>query len=70
LRKSDLELVIDDYLLEHGTQFQSHPKLQDYFKSRARAGGSPIKKELAAGPDLKLSRRRVTKAADEIAAPE
>ncbi|GAB1315067.1 Rho termination factor N-terminal domain-containing protein [Madurella fahalii] len=70
LRKSDLELVLDEYLSEHATQYQSNPKFNDYFKSRARAGGSPIKKEIAPPPEMKPSRRRSTKPTEEIVAAE
>jgi hypothetical protein len=70
-RKSDLELAIDEHLSEHASRYQLDPRFQDYFKSRARAGGSPVKKEsLVAGPDLKPVRRRATKVAEEITAAE
>ncbi|KAH6627037.1 hypothetical protein B0J18DRAFT_157741 [Chaetomium sp. MPI-SDFR-AT-0129] len=63
-RKTDLELAIDEYLSDNTTRYQSDPKFLDYFKSRARAGGSPIKKEI---PDLKpTSRRRAPKQVEEI----
>jgi hypothetical protein len=70
LRKSDLESALDEHLSEHAARYQSDSRFQDYFKSRARAGGSPVKKELVPVVDLKVSRRRTTKAADEITAAE
>ncbi|KAL2255510.1 hypothetical protein VTK26DRAFT_3209 [Humicola hyalothermophila] len=70
LRKSDLELAIDEHLSEHAAQYQSHPKFQDYFKSRARAGGSPIKKEAAVPFESRLSKRRSIKPAEEAVAAE
>ncbi|KAJ4302294.1 hypothetical protein N0V88_002437 [Collariella sp. IMI 366227] len=62
MRKSDLELAIDEVLTEHTAHYQSDPRFQDYFKSRARASGSPLKRELAAVP---VSRRRTIKAVEE-----
>ncbi|KAL2268722.1 hypothetical protein VTJ83DRAFT_3568 [Remersonia thermophila] len=59
LRKTDLELAIDEKLSEHATHYQADPRFADYFRSRARAGGSPIKKETGTALDLKPSRRRV-----------
>jgi len=67
LRKSELELTLDEYLSENATQFQSDPKLAPYFNSRARTAGSPIKRE-APDTTLKVSRRRNTKAVEEIVA--
>ncbi|KAL2015955.1 hypothetical protein VTK56DRAFT_4511 [Thermocarpiscus australiensis] len=67
LRKGELELAIDEYLSEHAAQFQSNPKLQDYYKSRARAGGSPVKKETH---ELKVTKRRLAKAREEVVAAE
>lgn len=70
LRKPELELVIDEYLSDHASKFQLDPRFQDYFKSRARAGGSPIKKETFAASDMKVSRRRAPKPTEEIVAAE
>jgi hypothetical protein len=70
LRKTELELAIDEYLSENASRYQLDPRFQDYFKSRARAGGSPIKKETLAAPDLKVSRRRAPKPVEEIVAAE
>ncbi|KAK0727093.1 cytochrome P450 [Lasiosphaeria miniovina] len=67
LKKNDLELQLDEYLSENATQFQSNPRLGPYFNLRARTAGSPVKRE---APELKVSKRRATKAADEIVAVE
>lgn len=67
-RKSELELALDEHLSDNTSRYQSDPRFQDYFKSRARAGGSPIKKEALAGPDMKVSRRR--KPVEEVVAAE
>jgi hypothetical protein len=61
LRKTDLELAIDEFLSGNAPLYQSNPKLNDYFKSRARAGGSPIKKEIVPHVEMKISKRRVVK---------
>jgi hypothetical protein len=68
MRKSELEVALDQHLFKHATHYQSDPRFQDYFKSRARAGGSPVKKELA--HELKVSRRRIAKAVKEVMAPK
>ncbi|KAK0720775.1 hypothetical protein B0H67DRAFT_202561 [Lasiosphaeris hirsuta] len=64
LRKTDLELQLDEHIADNSTQFQSDPRLVNYFASRARTAGSPVKRE---APELKVSKRRATKAAEEIA---
>ncbi|KAK4042705.1 cytochrome P450 [Parachaetomium inaequale] len=69
-RKSELELAIDEHLSDNATRYQLDSRFQDYFKSRARAGGSPIKKEALAAPDLKVSRRRAPKPVEETAPAE
>jgi hypothetical protein len=71
LKKTELELALDEYLAENTTQFSSDPKLSNYYSSRARTVGSPVKKD-ADGPTekLKVAKRRATKAAEEIATPE
>ncbi|KAI1751744.1 hypothetical protein F4782DRAFT_547464 [Xylaria castorea] len=70
LKKVELELVLDEYLAENAATFQLDPKLANYYASRARTVGSPIKKDID-GPveKLKVSRRRVTKVIEEPAAP-
>ncbi len=67
LRKTDLELAIDEHLSEHTARYQQDPRFADYFKSRARAGGSPVKKEVVLA-ESKVSRRRVPKPADDVVA--
>ncbi|KAI1081094.1 cytochrome P450 [Whalleya microplaca] len=69
--KQDLELALDEYLAENAATFSSDPKLANYYSSRARTVGSPVKKDLD-GPieKLKVSRRRATKAPEELAPPE
>ncbi len=68
LRKTDLELAIDEHLSEHAARYQQDPRFVDYFKSRARAGGSPVKKEVLVLAESKVSRRRVPKPADDVVA--
>ncbi|KAI1738962.1 hypothetical protein F4680DRAFT_423468 [Xylaria scruposa] len=69
-KKVELELALDEYLAENATTFHSDPKLANYYASRARTIGSPIKKDVD-GPveKLKVPRRRVTKAIEEPTAP-
>ncbi len=60
LKKADLEVSLDDYLAERGDQFSSNPKIAGYYNSRAKATGSPVKKEIATTlPDIKMSKRRL-----------
>ncbi|KAK4104621.1 cytochrome P450 [Parathielavia hyrcaniae] len=67
-RKTDLELAIDEHLSENVSRYQMDPRFLDYFKSRARAGGSPVKKEALATLDMKPARRRAARVVEEIAA--
>ncbi|KAI0870878.1 hypothetical protein GGS24DRAFT_88182 [Hypoxylon argillaceum] len=70
LKKVDLELALDEYLAENTATFQSDLKLANYYASRARTIGSPIKKDVDAPVEKpKAPRRRVTKAAEEVTAP-
>ncbi|KAK5662726.1 hypothetical protein OQA88_6133 [Cercophora sp. LCS_1] len=63
LRKNDLEVQLDEHIADNSTVFQSDPRFAPYFSSRARTAGSPVKKE---APELKVSKRRATKAADDL----
>jgi len=69
LKKGDLEVSLDEYLSENATQFSTDPKVAPYYNSRAKAIGSPVKKE---APELKVAKRRATKAPQDeiIAQPE
>lgn len=69
-KKTELEVAIDEHLSDNVTRYQADPRFQDYFKSRARAGGSPIKKESLTATDLKPSRRRAPKPVEEVAPAE
>ncbi|KAK3903130.1 hypothetical protein C8A05DRAFT_43572 [Staphylotrichum tortipilum] len=70
MRKSELELALDEHLSDNAPRYQADPRFQDYFKSRARAGGSPVKKESATAAaaqvtEVKVSRRRTIKPVEE-----
>ncbi|KAH9906724.1 hypothetical protein F4778DRAFT_593440 [Xylariomycetidae sp. FL2044] len=70
LKKSELELALDEYLSENSTTFSSDPKLANYYNSRAKAIGSPIKKDVDGSLDkLKVSRRRATKVMEDTVSP-
>ncbi|KAI2640117.1 hypothetical protein GGS21DRAFT_399910 [Xylaria nigripes] len=64
LKKVELELALDEHLSRNATTFNSDPRLANYYASRARVVGSPIKKE-ADGP-VRPVRRRTLKSAEEI----
>jgi hypothetical protein len=70
-KKTDLEVALDDYLEENSARFSSNPDVSGYFNSRSKALGSPVKKEIPAKEEvvtaLKVAKRRVTKAAEDIA---
>ncbi|KAI0443723.1 hypothetical protein F4803DRAFT_297265 [Xylaria telfairii] len=69
-KKVELEVALDEFLAENAATFQSDPKLANYYASRARTIGSPIKKDVDAPVEkLKVPRRRVTKAIEEVVAP-
>ncbi|RYO73975.1 hypothetical protein DL766_006228 [Monosporascus sp. MC13-8B] len=75
-RKPELELALDEYLAENSSQFSSDPKVAPYYTSRAKNSpikgyGSPIKKDVDGTVEkLKGTRRRITKAAEEIINPD
>ncbi|KAI0148764.1 hypothetical protein GGR57DRAFT_229047 [Xylariaceae sp. FL1272] len=72
LKKSELELALDEYLSENATTFSTDPKLANYYASRARNIGSPMKRDIEVPIESKLkgSRRRATKALEELTSPE
>ncbi|ROT41196.1 hypothetical protein SODALDRAFT_330912 [Sodiomyces alkalinus F11] len=66
-RKVDLEATLDEFLSENAAHFSTEPKLVPYYVSRAKATGSPTKRELAPREEaLKIIKRRVTRAASEV----
>ncbi|CAJ2502296.1 Uu.00g096900.m01.CDS01 [Anthostomella pinea] len=69
-KKTELELALDEHLAENSSLFSSDPKLANYYSSRARTIGSPFKRD-ADGPveKLRVSRRRATRAAEELLLP-
>ncbi|KAI1635091.1 cytochrome P450 [Biscogniauxia mediterranea] len=70
LRKPELELALDEYLAENTTTFSADPKLANYYASRARTIGSPIKKDVDAPVEKpKVSKRRATKVPEELVSP-
>lgn len=60
MKKNDLEVALDGYLTEH-QHHSSNPKAAPFYQSRARAIGSPVKKETAVEP----RKRRAAKAAEQ-----
>ncbi|KAI1105340.1 hypothetical protein F4804DRAFT_139866 [Jackrogersella minutella] len=72
LKKSELELALDEYLAENADypSFSSNPKLANYYSSRARTVGSPVKRDSDGVLDRpRIAKRRATKAPEEIVAP-
>lgn len=60
MKKNDLEVALDGYLTEHQS-YSSNPKAAPFYQSRARAIGSPIKKDTSGEP----KKRRAAKAAEQ-----
>ncbi|KAJ9156403.1 Cupin-type protein [Pleurostoma richardsiae] len=69
LKKGDLEVHLDEYLADNASQFSSDPKLAPYYNSRAKAIGSPLKKEAPVADAIKVAKRRATKAVEELLPP-
>ncbi|KAG9241963.1 hypothetical protein BJ878DRAFT_196438 [Calycina marina] len=72
LKKAELEAELENYLISNSSTHGDDPKFAGFYSKR-RSEGSPVKKEalsLFNGVDgtAKPSRRRVTRAAEEIAA--
>ncbi|KAF9882184.1 hypothetical protein CkaCkLH20_00220 [Colletotrichum karsti] len=65
-KKADLEVTLDEYLAENATKFSREPKLVPYYNSRAKAAGSPVKREAPLTDLVKSTRRRTTRAIEEI----
>jgi hypothetical protein len=71
LKKTEIEVGLDEYLSENATQFSDEKRLAPFYKTRGR--GSPVKKEMVAlasdiESTVKSVKRRVTKAAEELLA--
>ncbi|CAK7220769.1 hypothetical protein SBRCBS47491_004299 [Sporothrix bragantina] len=70
LKKSDLESALDEYLTENASQLSSDSRLTPYFNIRNKSSGSPVKRETSASTsEVKVPKRRQTKAATDDAAP-
>ncbi|KAK2029349.1 hypothetical protein LX32DRAFT_363407 [Colletotrichum zoysiae] len=66
-KKADLEVTLDEYLAENATQFSHNPKLAPYYNSRAKAAGSPIKREAPLTDLVKsTTRRRATRVIEAL----
>ncbi|KAG4413239.1 hypothetical protein IFR04_013628 [Cadophora malorum] len=73
LKKTELEVALDDYLTKNASQFSSDTQLAPFYKGRN--GSSPVKKEAASlasdiETKVKSVKRRVTKAAEELLATD
>ena len=63
-------MALDEYLAENTSTFSADPKLANYYASRARTIGSPIKKDVDAPVEKpKVSERRATKVPEELVSP-
>ncbi|TWU71297.1 hypothetical protein ED733_002097 [Metarhizium rileyi] len=71
LKKSELEVALDDFIAEHSSRLANRSDLTPYFNSRSKALGSPVKKEKESSKHenekpLTVAKRRVTKAIEEL----
>jgi hypothetical protein len=67
-RKSELEATLDDYLIENADKLVNEPKVAPYYNSRAKAAGSPTKRDapkFEVKDGLKSVKRRATRNALE-----
>jgi hypothetical protein len=72
LKKTEIEVALDDYLQENASQFSGEARLQPFYKNRGGVS-SPVKREIASlASDIdskaKSVRRRTLKAAEELGA--
>ncbi|RDL37556.1 Uncharacterized protein BP5553_04989 [Venustampulla echinocandica] len=75
MKKTEIEVALDDYLHEHSSQFSGETRLAPFYKTRGRSEHSPVKKEVAPiGYDIETKartvKRRVTRAAEELLATD
>ncbi|EFY86220.1 hypothetical protein J3459_003829 [Metarhizium acridum] len=71
LKKSELEVALDEFIAENSSRLANRSDLAPYFTSRSKALGSPVKKEKDSSKDesekpLKIAKRRATKALEEL----
>lgn len=72
LKKTDLEVELDDYLTKNSSQYSSDSRFASFYNKR-RSESSPVKKEASSAlseidSKAKQVRRRVTKAAEDLVA--
>lgn len=68
-RKIDLEVSLDDFLAENADKLANEPKVAPYYNSRAKAAGSPTKRDapkLDIKEGLKVAKRRATRTAQDV----
>ncbi|TVY46599.1 hypothetical protein LOCC1_G001827 [Lachnellula occidentalis] len=75
LKKTEIEVALDDYLRENADQYSGEARLAPFYKTRGRSESSPIKKEATSvmsdiESKLRTTKRRVTKAAEELLATD
>jgi hypothetical protein len=72
LKKTELEVELEDYLNKNKSQYQNDSRFTSFYGKR-RSESSPVKKEVASALSdmetaVKSVRRRATKAAEELVA--
>ncbi|KAH6674203.1 hypothetical protein B0J14DRAFT_589507 [Halenospora varia] len=75
MKKVDIEVALDEYLRKNSSEYSNESRLAPFYKTRGRDNHSPVKREInSAGSDveskLRSTRRRVTKAAEELLATD
>lgn len=73
MKKTEIEVALDDYLHANSSQFSGDTRLAPFYKTRGRSEHSPVKKEVAPitsdiESKARAVKRRVTRAAEDLLA--
>ncbi|RCI08226.1 hypothetical protein L249_6324 [Ophiocordyceps polyrhachis-furcata BCC 54312] len=70
LKKSELEIALDEFIPRHASSLASRSDLAGYFASRSKAlASSPVKRERVDEPLLRVPRSRITRRASAAPPP-
>ncbi|TVY78335.1 hypothetical protein LSUE1_G003959 [Lachnellula suecica] len=75
LNKNEISIALEEYLKENEDKYSSETRLAPFYRTRGRSESSPVKKEASSvfsdiEAKVKTTRRRVTKAAEELLATD
>ncbi|KAJ2894514.1 hypothetical protein MKZ38_007464 [Zalerion maritima] len=69
-RKGEIEAELEDFLAENAATLSSDPRLSGYYNTRRMGMTSPVKREAPAPAELRIMKRRTTKASTTPVEPE